>query len=186
MPVWRVKSGTQTKKTAPKKSGLVTSFGPSRVILDQLSEPPELDLFCAAKRGNSNEKNNRKCGTLTSADVFDSDGRGTCRRRCVGGGIGCRGARADRCRRRSCHRLYGRPVDFAFVGREPLERAAPCAKSRKLGRSYPFRRQSTRVQSVCAQRSSSSSGGRPSAAVRHHHGFHRAAGPATGVSRYYC
>ena len=128
-----------------------------------------------------------ECGALSSADVFDSDGRGTCRRRCVGGLIGCRGARADRCRRRSCHRLYGRPVDFAFVGPEPLERAAPCAESRKPGRSCPCRRQSTRAQSVCAQRSSSSSSGRPSAAaVRHHHGFHRAAGPATGVSRYYC
>ena len=158
-------------------------MAPSRVILDQRSEPPELDLFCAAKRGNSNEKDNRECGALSSADVFDSDGRGTCRRRCVGGRIGCRGARADRCRRRSCHRLYGRPVDFAFVGPEPLERAAPCAESRKPGRSCPFRRQSTRAQSVCAQRSSSSSSGRPSAAVRHHHGFHRAAGPATGVSR---
>jgi hypothetical protein len=162
-------------------------LAPSRIILDQRSEPPELDLFCAAKRGNSNEKDNRECGALSSADVFDSDGRGTCRRRCVGGLIGCRGARADRCRRRSYHRLYGRPVDFAFVGPEPLERAAPCAESRKPGRSCPCRRQSTRAQSVCAQRSSSSSSGRPSAAaVRHHHGFHRAAGPATGVSRYYC
>jgi hypothetical protein len=75
---------------------------------------------------------------------------------------------------------------FAFVGPEPLERAAPCAESRKPGRSCPFRRQSTRAQSVCAQRSSSSSSGRPSAAVHHHHGFHRAAGPVTGMSRYYC
>jgi hypothetical protein len=142
-----------------------------------------LNWICfAPKWGNSNEKDNRECGTFSSSDVFDSDGRGANRRRCVGGLIGCRCAWANRCRRRSFHRLDGRPVDFAFVGSEPLKRATLRAESRKPRRSCPSRRQSTCAQSVCAQRSSSSSSGRPSAAVRHHHGFHRAAGPATGVS----
>jgi hypothetical protein len=152
-------------------------LAPGRSYSDQRREPPEL------KRGNSNEKDNRECGTFSGADVFDSDGRGTHRRRCVGGLIGCRGARADRCRRRSCHRLDGRPVDFAFVGPKPLKRAALCAESLKPGRSCPSRRRSTGAKSVCAKRSGRSSSGRPSAAVRHHHhGFHRAAGPDTGVS----
>jgi hypothetical protein len=142
-----------------------------------------LNWICfAPKWGNSNEKDNRECGTFSSSDVFDSDGRGADWRRCVGGLVGCRCAWADRCRRRSFHRLDGRPVDFAFVGPEPLKRATLRAESRKPRRSCPSRRQSTCAQSVCAQRSSSSSSGRPSAAVRHHHGFHRAAGPGTGVS----
>ena len=160
-------------------------MAPSRIILDQRSEPPELDLFCAAKRGNSNEKDNGGCSALSSADVFVSDGPGTRRRRCVGGLIGCRGARADWCRRRCCHRLYGGPVDFEFMGPKSLERAASGAESREPGRSCPCRRQSACAQSVCAQRSSRSSSGRPSTAVRHHHGFHRTAGPGTGVSRYH-
>jgi hypothetical protein len=142
-------------------------------------------MWCAMA-GDSHEKDSRECGTFSGADVFDSDGPGTCRRRCVGGLIGCRGARAGWCRRRSCHRLDGRPVDFAFVGPEPLEPAALCAESGKPGRSCSSKRQSTCAQSVCAQRSSSSSSGRPRAAVpHHHHGFHRTAGPGTGVSRYH-
>ena len=142
-----------------------------------------LNWICfAPKWGNSNEKGNCECGSFFGADVFDSDGRGADWRRCVGGLIGCRCAWANRCRRRSFHRLDGRPVDFAFVGPEPLKRTALCAESRKPGRSCSSKRQSTCAQSVCAQRSSSSSSGHPNAAVRHdRHGFHRAPDPATGV-----
>ena len=141
-------------------------------------------VFVRQSGGTSNEKDNRECGALSSADVFCRDGTGTRRRRCAGGLIGCRGARADRCRRRCCHWLYGRPFDFEFMGYESLERTAPGAQSREPGNSCPSRRQSTCAQSVRAQRSGGSSSGRPSTAVRHHHGFHRAAGPVTGVSRY--
>jgi hypothetical protein len=137
------------------------------------------------KAGNSNEKDNGECGALSSADVFGSDSPGTRRRRCAGGLIGCRGAWADWCRRRCCHRLYGRPVDFEFMGPKPFERAAPGAESREPGRSCPCKRPSACAQSVCAPRSSSSSSGCPSTAARHHHGLHRAAGPGTGVSRYH-
>jgi hypothetical protein len=106
----------------------------------------------------------------------------TRRRRRVGGRIRCGGARADRGRRRCSGGLFGRSVDFTFMGPAPLERTASGAESREPGRPCPCRRQSTCAQSVCAHRSSSSSSGCPSTAVRHHHGFHRAAGPATRVS----
>jgi len=159
-------------------------LAPSRPY--SISEVSRLNWICSGpKRGNSNEKDNRECGTFSGANVFDSDGRGTCRRRCVGCLIGCGGARANRCRRRSCHWLDGRPVDFAFVGPEPLKRTALSAESRKPGCSSSSKRRSTCARSVCAQRSSSSSSGRPRAAVRHYHGFHRAADPATGVSGYF-
>jgi hypothetical protein len=136
-----------------------------------------------AALGDSNEKHNRECGALSSADVFGSDGPGTRRRRGVGRRVGCRGARTDRCRSRCCHRLHGGPVDFAFMGPAPLERAAPGAESREPGSARPCRRQPTCAHSVCTQRSSSSASGCPSAAVHdHHHGFHRAAGPVARVS----
>ena len=135
-------------------------------------------------RGNSNEEDDRERGSRSHADVVGRDGRGTRRRRCAGGRIGCCSARADRSSGWRSGGLYGRPVDFTFMGPPSLERTAPGAESREPGRSCPCRRQSTCAQSVCAQRSSSSSGGRPSTAVRHHHGFHRAAGSAAGVSRY--
>jgi hypothetical protein len=142
-----------------------------------------LGIVCAGTRGNSNEKGNRELGSRSSADVVGSEGRGTRRRRCAGGRIGCHSAGADRSRGWRSGGLYGRPVDFTFLGPAPLERIAPGAESREPGRSCPCRRQSACTQSVSAQRSSSSSSGCPSAAVRHHHGFHCAAGPATGMSR---
>jgi len=152
-----------------------SSFGRCLVVLGQL---------IARTRGNWSEKDNRELRSRSSADVVGSEGRGTRRRRCAGRRIGCRSVRADRSRGWRGGGLHGRTVDFAFMGPAPLECTAPGAESREPGRSCSRRRQSTCAQSVYAQRSGSSSSGRPSTAVRYHHGFHRAAGPAAGVSRY--
>jgi hypothetical protein len=143
-------------------------------------------LFCG-ETGNSNEKDNRECGDFSGADVFDGDCRGTTGRRCARSCFGGRRAGSDRRRRRSCHRLDGRPVNFAFVGLAPRRRVTPCAESRKPDRwclrgRQPTGAQSARGQPACCQGSSSSASRRTVAAVRHHHGVHRTAGPATGVS----
>jgi hypothetical protein len=150
-----------------------------------ISQVSRLNWICFVRQsgGNSHEKDNRECGALSCADIFCSDGRGTCNRRRAWGGIGRSGARADRRRGWRVGRLYCWTIDCEFLGLETIEHHPAGTESRKPGRSCPCTRQSACAQSVCAQRSSSSSSGRPSAAVRHHHGFHRAAGPATGVSR---
>jgi hypothetical protein len=152
-----------------------SSFGPCRLVLGQRIE---------RKAGNWNEKSNRELGSRTGADVVGSEGRRTRRRRCARGRIGCRSARADRSRGWRSGGLYGRAVDFTFMGPAPIERTAPGPEIRDPGRSCSCRRRSTCAQSVCAQRSSSSRSGRPSTAVHHQHGFHCAAGPATRVSRF--
>jgi len=53
--------------------------------LYSISGVSRLNGICFVRQsgGNSNEKDNRECGALSSADVFDSDG-GDGRRRCVG------------------------------------------------------------------------------------------------------
>jgi hypothetical protein len=140
--------------------------------------------LCGRAGGNSHEKdNNRECGALSCASVFCVDGRGTCNRRRAWGGIGRSGARADRCRGWRLGRLCCWSIDCEFLGLQTIRHYPAGTESRKPGRSCPCTRQSACTQSLCSHRSSSSSSGRPSAAVRHHHGFHRAAGPATGVSR---
>jgi hypothetical protein len=136
------------------------------------------------KSGSWNEKDNRERGSLSCADVVGREGRGTRRRRRAGGRIGRRSPRTDRSSGWRCSGLYGRPVDFTFMGPAPLERAAPGAESREPGRACPCRRRPTCAQSVGTKRSSSSSSARASTAFRHDHGFHRAAGPTTGVIRY--
>jgi len=172
------------RRAACRFFSLCGSHDTHRVIIWPL--PGRTPAADRARAGSWNEKDNRERGSRSCADVVGREGRGTGRRRRAGGRIGRRRARADRSSGWRRSGLYSRTVDFAFMGPAPLERAAPGAESREPGRACPCRRQSTRTQSVRTQRSSSSSSGRASRAVHHHHGFHRAAGPATGVSGYRC
>jgi hypothetical protein len=86
-----------------------------------ISGVSRLNWICFVRRsGNSNEKDNREYGAFSSADVFDSDGRGTCDRRREYGG-----AQANWCPRRCCP-----SVIRAFRGPEPIKYAASAPQRR--------------------------------------------------------
>src|SRR5262245_58304633 len=92
---------------------MVSSFGRSRVVPDQGSWPPELP---SEEAGNSNEKDNRECGSLSSVDVFGSDGQRPRGRRCVWDPLG------DRSCSSHAGGFYSRTVGCGFPRLETIKR----------------------------------------------------------------
>jgi hypothetical protein len=118
-----------------RRAGALPSFSLSRVRIDQQNLPAEIirlklpseDVLFVLKAGNSNEKDNCKCGSLSSVDVFGSDGQRPRKRRCGWDPLGDR----------SCNSHAGefsrRTVGCAFSQLETFKRHSGGTKARSSG-----------------------------------------------------